>query len=42
MTNEEIEELKEEVNIEVLQDVNGNIIDLDTNEEFNDMGKGDE
>lgn len=42
MTNEEIIEVEETENIEVLQDVDGNIINLDTNEELNAMGKGDE
>ena len=41
MTEEEIKEVKEE-NFKVLEDVDGNIINLDTNEELNAMGKGDE
>ena len=41
MNNEEIKEIEEE-GYEVLEDEYGNIINLDTNEEFVDMGKGDE
>ena len=39
MDNEEIKEIKEE-GYEVLQDEEGNIINLDTNEELICMGKG--
>ena len=42
MTEEEIKEVEETENIEVLEDVDGNVINLDTNEELNAMGKGDE
>ena len=42
MNNEEIKEVEETENIEVLQDEFGNIINLDTNEELECMGKGDE
>lgn len=42
MNNDEIKEVEETENIEVLQDEFGNIINLDTNEELKDMGKGDE
>lgn len=41
MNNEEIAKV-EEAGIEVLQDEFGNIINLDTNEELDCMGKGDE
>ena len=42
MTNEEIEKVEEIGNIDVLEDVYGNVINLDTNEELNAMGKGEE
>jgi len=42
MTEEEINEVEETEKIEVLEDIDGNIINLDTNEELNAMGKGDE
>ena len=41
MNEEEIKEVEQE-GIEVLEDEFGNIINLDTNEELKDMGKGDE
>lgn len=41
MTNEEIEKV-EEAGIEVLEDIDGNVINLDENEELNAMGKGEE
>lgn len=41
MTNEEIEKV-EEAGIEVLEDVDGNVINLDENEELNSMGEGED
>ena len=41
MTNEEILELEEQGKI-IIQDVDGNIINLSDNEELNAMGKGKE
>lgn len=41
MTNEEILELEEQGML-VIQDVNGNIVNLDDNPELNAMGEGAE
>lgn len=41
MDNKEIKEVEQE-GIEVLKDEFGNIINLDDNEEFNTMGKGED
>lgn len=41
MDNKEITKLELE-GIEIIQDEEGNIINYDTNEEINAMGKGDE
>lgn len=42
MTNEEIEKVEEIGKIDVLQDEEGNVINLDENDELKTMGKGDE
>ena len=41
MDNKEIKKLEIE-GIEIILDVDGNIVNYDTNEEVNTMGKGDE
>lgn len=41
MDNKEILKLEIE-GLELIQDEQGNIINIDTNEEFKDMGKGEE
>ena len=42
MTEEEIKKAEKLENIEILEDVDGDVINLDTNEEINAMGKGEE